>query len=59
MKTTRKIIDNLKNKIEERKTHVRDLYTEYNYKYAIMTAINEKYGEEPNYLNVNNLPYVG
>lgn len=59
MKTTQKVIDNLKNKIAERKTQVSDLYSEYYYKIAINKTVDEIVGPKQEYLNVNNLPYVG
>lgn len=59
MKTTQKVIDNLKSKIATRKTQVNDLYSEYIYKMAIKQTVVEMLGEEKEYLDTKNLPYVG
>lgn len=59
MKTTQKVIDNLKNKIAQRKTQVSDLYSEYYYKFAIKKTVEEILGPESEYIDVRNLPYVG
>lgn len=40
--TTKKVIENLKEKIAERKSHVTDLYAEYAYKNAIQQVVDEK-----------------
>lgn len=59
MKTTQKVIDNLKSKIADRKLQMNDLYSEYIYKSAINSTVNEMIGPEPEYLDTRNLPYVG
>lgn len=59
MKTTQKVIDNLKSKIADRKLQMNDLYSEYIYKSAIKSTVNEMIGPEPEYLDTRNLPYVG
>jgi transcriptional accessory protein Tex/SPT6 len=47
-KTTQTLINNLKSKIAERKSHLTDLYAEYYYKAAINQTVDEKIGTEPN-----------
>ena len=54
-KTTQTLINNLKSKIAERKSHLTDLYVEYYYKAAIKQTVDEKIGTEP---NRDLLPYV-
>jgi hypothetical protein len=59
MKTTQKVIDNLKSKIVDRKLQMNDSYSEYIYKSAIKSTVNEMIGLEPEYLDTKNLPHVG
>lgn len=59
MKTTQKVIDNLKSKIANRKTQMNDSYSEYIYKMTIKQTVAEILGEEKEYLDTKNLPYVG
>jgi hypothetical protein len=47
-KTTQTVINNLKDKIAERKLQLTDLYAQYYYKAAIKQAVDEKIGVEPN-----------
>ena len=47
-KTTQTVINNLKEKIAERKLQLTDLYTQYYYKAAIKQTVDEKIGVEPN-----------
>ena len=47
-KTAQTLINNLKSKIAERKSHLTDLYAEYYYKAAIKQTVDEKIGTEPN-----------
>lgn len=46
-KTTQTVINNLKEKITERKLQLTDLYAEYYYKAAIKQTVDEKIGVEP------------
>jgi len=46
-KTTQTVINNLKDKIAERKLQLTDLYAQYYYKAAIKQAVDEKIGVEP------------
>jgi transcriptional accessory protein Tex/SPT6 len=55
MKTTEKVIDNLKKQIAEKKMQYSDLYTQYAYKKAIKQTIDEVYGKEPEYLDVRHI----
>jgi hypothetical protein len=59
MKTTRRVIDNLKSKIEDRKLQVNSLYASYIYKSAIEITVSERIGDETEYLDIKNLPYLG
>jgi len=59
MKTTQKVIDNLKNKIADGKAQVNDMYNQYVYKSAISESVDTLLGKEPKYFDTNNLPYVG
>jgi hypothetical protein len=59
MKTTQKVIDNLKNKIADGKLEVNTLYNKYIYKSAISETVDMMVGPKPNYFDINNLPYVG
>lgn len=52
MKSTETVINNLKQKIAEKKLQYSDLYTQYTYKMAIKQTIDELYGKEPEYLDV-------
>lgn len=55
MKTTEKVIENLKTKIAEKKMQYSDLYSQYTYKMAIKQTIDEVYGKEPEYLDVRHI----
>jgi hypothetical protein len=59
MKTTQKIIKNLKNKVAEKKAQVMNQYTMYIYTLAITQVLEDKLGDEPRYIDIDNLPYVG
>lgn len=59
MKTTKTVIENLKRKIDERKSQIGNMYNEYHYRYAIKQTVDEKVGVEPTYLDIKNLPDVG
>lgn len=54
-KTTHTVIENLKEKIAERKVQINNLYSEYGYKLAIKQTLDEKLGEEPKYQVVSRL----
>lgn len=47
-KTTHRVINNLKEKIVDRKLQLTDLYTQMFYKNAIKHTVDEKIGVEPN-----------
>jgi len=47
-KTTHKVINNLKEKIVDRKLQLTDLYTQMLYKNAIKHTVDAKIGVEPN-----------
>jgi len=55
MKTTEKVIDNLKSKIAEKKMQYSDLYSQYTYNMAIKQTIDEVYGKETEYLDIRNI----
>lgn len=55
MKSTETVINNLKQKIAEKKLQYSDLYTQYTYKMAIKQTIDELYGKEPEYLDIRGI----
>lgn len=56
-KTTQTVIENLKQKITERKLQVSNLYADYAYKTTIKQIVDEKLGKEPEYQTVSRLIY--
>ncbi len=59
MKSTETVINNLKQKIAEKKLQYSDLYTQYTYKMAIKQTIDELYGKEPEYLDLRGIGLSG
>lgn len=59
MKTTQKVINNLKNRIADNKTQINVMYNKYAYKSVISETVDLILGKEPKYFDTNNLPYVG
>jgi len=55
MKSTETVINNLKQKIAEKKLQYSDLYTQYIYKMVIKQTIDELYGKEPEYLDLRGI----
>ena len=59
MKSTETVINNLKQKISEKKLQYSDLYTQYTYKMAIKRTVDEIYGKEPEYLDLRGIGLSG
>ena len=59
MKSTETVINNLKQKIAEKKLQYSDLYTQYTYKMAIKQTVDEIYGKEPEYLYLRGIGLSG
>ena len=59
MKSTETVINNLKQKIAEKKLQYSDLYTQYTYKMAIKQTVDEIYGKEPEYLDLRGIGLSG